>query len=307
MSTKYWYVYKIIFSDNTFYIGYRGCKVLPELDFLKVYFSSSKVVKNKIENNVSYFGEILMVSKDKSFAYEFEQRSIHENMEDIKILNRCCYHVVRNGFGILTDSAISKISLSSKERWEDPEYRKKLKDIHKNRYKQDVNLRDRASEYAKKRWADPLNRLSQAEKIRGHKVFSNIVTGEVVSFSLDEVANLDLDVWTMGNINSKGIRKSEEHNRKNSEALKLIKKSEDHKINLGISKLKHTVPENLFIITPSNVEYHWIEFYKLYKIDPKSIIKNRKIDISKLNRMNVDITSSTCRPIDLGFSCYLKI
>lgn len=139
---KHWYVYKIVFSDNKFYIGYRGSRQLPEEDFLIRYFSSSKEVKRKIEHGISYVGEILEIHTDKEYTYNREQDLIYEEINNPDILNKFCYKD-RKGWGLLTEGGRQSISLSSKKRWEDVEYRARVIESHQNRWTDE--LRERQS------------------------------------------------------------------------------------------------------------------------------------------------------------------
>ena len=107
---KTWYVYKITFSDNKFYIGYRGSVLSPDSDFLIKYFSSSKEVKNKIKNGDTFVGEIISIYTDKETAYNAEQDLIFKERSDYNLLNKFCYKD-RKGYGILTESAKQKISI----------------------------------------------------------------------------------------------------------------------------------------------------------------------------------------------------
>jgi hypothetical protein len=156
---KRYYVYKITFTDESYYIGYRGSSQAPEQDFLKKYFSSSKVVRSRIENSESYKGEILYRDMDQKAAYESEQKLIYENFNDKKILNRACYYG-RDGFGIISESAKKILSKKTKDRWQDPEYRSRLSDSQSKAW----------SEERKKNQSERLTgkkRPEHAEKLRG--------------------------------------------------------------------------------------------------------------------------------------------
>ena len=193
---KHWYVYKIVFSDNKFYIGYRGSKQLPEEDFLIKYFSSSKEVKRKIEHRTSYVGMILEVHPDKECAYNKEQELIYEEIDNPDILNKFCYKD-RKGWGLLTESGKQSISLSSKKRWEDPEYRTRLAETHRNRWTDE--LRERQST----RLTGKL-RPDHSVKMSGRK-------------------NPKLSAAT------KGVPKPVDFGKKISDALSGVPKSEDHR------------------------------------------------------------------------------
>jgi hypothetical protein len=125
MNMKNWYVYKITFNDESFYIGYRGTKRPVDQDFLVRYFSSSKIVRERIKNGECHRGEILAIFDQQQTSYEFEQQRIYDNFGHPLILNQSCYFG-RKGFGILTESARQKISKRSKELWSDPKYREYL-------------------------------------------------------------------------------------------------------------------------------------------------------------------------------------
>lgn len=121
---KKWYVYKILFEDSSYYIGYRSCKSSPENDFLITYFSSSKEVKSKISNNIKYSGKILFISECQKESYLKEQQLIFESLSDKFCLNKKCF--LNSKFGIITENMKQKISIKIKERWKDPEYKEKL-------------------------------------------------------------------------------------------------------------------------------------------------------------------------------------
>ena len=140
---KYWYVYKILFKDYTYYIGYRGSKVTPENDLGIKYFSSSKLVKNKIlTEKPTYI--IIDVFEKQNDAYQYEQQLIFDKIDDIFILNKFSY-LNRKGFGILTKQAKDILSEKSKQRWEDANYKsemskKQSKSLTEDRKRNILNL-----------------------------------------------------------------------------------------------------------------------------------------------------------------------
>ena len=131
-----WYVYKILFDDGTFYIGYRGTKNQIQNDFLVKYFSSSKIVKQKILDGHKFFGEIIDIFKNQEDAYLFEQNEIKNNFTDNNILNKACYFG-KSGFGILNEQAKLKRSNTIKELWKNPEFREKMINSQRNSFTED--------------------------------------------------------------------------------------------------------------------------------------------------------------------------
>jgi hypothetical protein len=139
---KSFYVYRLMFPDNTYYIGYRGSCQHPSEDLLVKYFTSSKIVKEKIKDTIPVV-EILNSSLSKVDAYTKEQKLISKYITDPDCLNQRCYYN-RKGFGILSESAKEKIRKTSKERWADPAYKEKLSNIHKERWK-NTDLKEKQS------------------------------------------------------------------------------------------------------------------------------------------------------------------
>lgn len=201
---KIWYVYRIVFSDGCFYIGYRGSKN-PEEDFLVKYFSSSKIVKERIKNGEIFTGEILLKFIDQNEAYETEQLTILEHFTNPLILNRSCYYK-RKGFGILTEKAKLKISESSKLKWQDPKYIEKMN--------------------KRKRWTEESKRI-QSERLTGVKrpEHSNLLKSKNTKLP----PNHPFLAKT----------KSEDHKRKISISHTGKSKSEEHIKNMVLSKLKY--------------------------------------------------------------------
>jgi len=202
---KNWYVYKITFEDDKFYIGYRGSKKSPEQDFLISYFSSSKEVKKKIQEGIKYVGKILNIYNTKETAYNSEQDLIFAEISNPNILNKFCYKN-RKGWGLLTESGKQTISQSTKERWTDPVFKEKMVAIHKAR------------------WTDDM-RNKQSGRMIGQKrpEHSKIMTGR---------KNPKISEAT------KGVPKPVGFGIKISEATKGVPKSEIHKQHLRVPKSK---------------------------------------------------------------------
>ena len=140
---KKYYVYRRHFSDLTYYIGYRGtCKDVSG-DFLVKYFSSSKVVAEKIKNS-TFTGVILHENLEKDIAYNIEQELIFNHFNDPLCLNKACYYG-REGFGMISEISKEKISKSSINRWKDPAYKAKLSETHKARWVSNPELKERQS------------------------------------------------------------------------------------------------------------------------------------------------------------------
>jgi len=144
---KNWYVYKIIFDDGYFYIGYRGTKKKISDDFLIKYFTSSKVVKKKIKNNEKYIGLILFESFNKTEAYNTEQQIINDNFSNPKILNRVSFYN-RKGFGLFSQQVLLEMSLRSKNNWKNDEFRRKQ--LSKKKWSDE--RKKEHSQYLKDRW-----------------------------------------------------------------------------------------------------------------------------------------------------------
>lgn len=206
MVKKTWYIYKIEFSTEEFYIGYRGTTKLPDNDFLISYFSSSKEVKKRIKNNITYQGIILKIFDDKISAYNAEQDLIFLEINNPKLLNKFCYKN-RKGYGILTEFGKQKISKSTKARWQDPLYKEKLSKSHKER------------------WEDGVLKERQSKRLTGKKrpEHSKIMKGHP------------------GHTKCKGIPKEKGFGAKVSASSKGIPKSEIHKQNLSLSAQNRTL------------------------------------------------------------------
>jgi hypothetical protein len=135
------YVYKIIIKEtNQFYFGYRKAnKLLPSEDFLKHYFSSSKHIRNLIEEQGidSIQGEIIFESDDYKESYWKEQRLIEEYFGDPLLLNQH-YQKTDKGFKMFypTKDSIRKMVETRKKRGcqTSPEYIKTQQEKHNKRY-----------------------------------------------------------------------------------------------------------------------------------------------------------------------------
>lgn len=195
---KKYYVYRIEFLDSTYYIGYRGtCKDVSE-DFLVKYFSSSKVVAEKIKNS-SFSGVILHENLEKEMAYNTEQELISTHFNDPLCLNKACYYG-RDGFGMLSDIAKEKISKDVINRWKDPEYKARLVEAHKTRWESNPQLKERQSARLTGQ-----KRPEHSAKLKGH----------------------------VGHTKSKGVKKHPGHGALVSAASKGKPKSTQHKLNLS--------------------------------------------------------------------------
>lgn len=208
MAIKNWYVYKINFSDKSFYIGYRGTKKPISDDFLKYYFSSSKVVKSKIKS-VSCTGEILLETHDKELAYMTEQRLIYENINDPLILNQACYYN-KVGFGLLSEESLLKISNKSKLNWSNDAFRNKM--CESQRLSWTNERKEKQSEYMKAKWTDE-RKENHSTKLKGH----------------------------IGHLKCKGVPKAKGFGEKVSVALKGKPKSDEHRRKLSELKRSSTV------------------------------------------------------------------
>ena len=198
---KKFYVYKIQFSDSTYYIGYRGSCQDASKDFLVRYFSSSKVVTEKIKNS-KFSGVILHENLEKEIAYNIEQELIFDHFNDPLCLNKACYYG-RNGFGILSTSAKEKISKDVINRWKDPEYKKRLINAHKERWESNPELKERQSLRLTGQ-----KRPEHSAKLKGHP----------------------------GHTKCKGVKKHPGHGALVSAASKGKPKSEEHKLKLRVPK-----------------------------------------------------------------------
>lgn len=152
-------------------------------------------------------GSFLDTISCKHFALEFSKKyNIVNSVEWANLINENgidgapCGHEGHK----FTDTEKQKMSESAKNKWNSIEYRNKLKQIHKDRWNNNIELKLKYSEMAKNRWTEE-KRKNHSEKIKGKP----------------------------GSKKLKGIPKTAEHNKKNSEALKGRKKTKEH-----IEKLK---------------------------------------------------------------------
>jgi hypothetical protein len=122
---KHWYVYKLTFSDGTFYYGYRGSICAPDKDLLVKYFSSSKTVKLKINNRIQVSKEILLETLVKEDAFIFEQQLIEIYLNSPLCINKVCYYK-RKGFGLLDNTTRKILSNKTKARWQNIEFKEKI-------------------------------------------------------------------------------------------------------------------------------------------------------------------------------------
>ena len=165
---KKYYVYKIQFPDLTYYIGYRGTCQVAATDFLVKYFSSSKVVVEKMKTN-SFVGTILHENLKKEVAYAIEQELILKHFNDPLCLNKACYYG-REGFGILSESAKEKIKVDVINRWKDPAYKDRLSNSHKERWKSNPELRiQQSNRMAGKSRPAHSEKMKQIMSMKEHK------------------------------------------------------------------------------------------------------------------------------------------
>lgn len=139
---KKFYVYKVIFEDGRYYIGYRGSTRSPEYDLLQKYMTSSKKVKRLLEEGNVASPQILRSEMDQKTAYELEQHTIFQCFNDPLCLNDACYYG-RSGFGVLSETAKAKISEYNKMRWQDPSFREMMSERHRQRWESIPELRER--------------------------------------------------------------------------------------------------------------------------------------------------------------------
>lgn len=85
------YVYKVVDRvTGEYYIGFRSAhKVAPEFDLWVKYFTSSRIVKSKID---CFDPSIIEIFDSAQEAYDYEQLLIYENWEDPLMINKSCYH-----------------------------------------------------------------------------------------------------------------------------------------------------------------------------------------------------------------------
>lgn len=156
----YYYVYKICFVDGCFYYGSRKSRFPPEQD---KYFGSPVTFKEKWLTT-HYWKEIVEVFSCEVECSKREVSLIAEFRESEHILNaniggriiwspqmielqRTNYTGERNpryGIPVSTETR-GKIGLSSKMRWEDPEYRRKMTEKNRRRF-EDPEERRKMSE-----------------------------------------------------------------------------------------------------------------------------------------------------------------
>lgn len=198
---KQYYVYKITFPDLSYYIGYRGSCQEASDDFLVKYFSSSKVVRQKMIES-EYSGEIIHSSLDQKTAYDLEQMLIHTHIDDLLCLNKVCYYG-REGFGLLTASSKEKIRAATLNRWQDETFKTKMSLKHKERWTD-----DKKAEQSKR--LTGVKRPEHSAKLLGHA----------------------------GHTKCKGVKKHEGFGALISVALKGKPKSAEHKEKLRVPKPK---------------------------------------------------------------------
>lgn len=198
---KLFYVYQITFEDNSYYIGYRGSCQAPLQDILIKYFTSSKVVKEKLKV-CDHSVTILLENLSQSEGYYKEQELISHSINDPLCLNQRCFYD-RKGFGVLAESAKEKMRISVKERWKDPEYKKRLSEVHKNRWTEEQKEKQR-------RRLTGVKRPEHSEKLKGRK----------------------------GKGGGKGVKKKDGHGQNVSKALTGKSKSDAHKQNLSGPKVR---------------------------------------------------------------------
>jgi hypothetical protein len=228
---KSFYVYCLTFADNTYYIGYRGSCQPPSEDLLVKYFTSSKVVKEKLKGAVPVV-EILDSDLSKEDAYNKEQKLIYEHISEAGCLNQRCYYN-RKGFGVLSQSAKEKIRTKSKERWADPAYKEKLSNIHKERWK-NTELKEKQRK-----------RLTGVKR-PGH---SAKMTGRIIPEEQKEKMRRP---------------KHPGHGKAVSKASTGVPKSKNHKTSLGISRQKNS---GMFVDHLGNTYLHHREFLEKYNLD----------------------------------------
>lgn len=128
MSTPY--VYKLTHKiTKQFYIGFRCANKLPPEQDIFIYQSSSKYVKEIGFEN--FDSEIVAVFLDKESAYDFEQRTIHENMSNPLILNKSVFiegkRFVNHGHSDKTKHKMSQTRIGVKKSPEMVEKMRKTK------------------------------------------------------------------------------------------------------------------------------------------------------------------------------------
>lgn len=135
------YVYKITIKEtNQFYFGYRKAnKLAPKDDFLKKYFSSSKIIRSEITENGldSIQGEILFESSDYKESYWYEQSLIEKHFGDPLLLNQH-YQKTTKGFKMFSPTADSIKRMvdtrAKRGRQQSPEYIRIQQEKHNKRY-----------------------------------------------------------------------------------------------------------------------------------------------------------------------------
>lgn len=223
---KYWYVYQMVFSDGTFYIGYRGSTDIKS-DFLIKYTSSSKNVLSKIESGIRFTGTILSIFENQIEAYDFEQQLIYDNRFSSFILNEAFYKN-RKGWGILNNESKKRISNQSKSMWSNNEFKHKMSKIHKNR------------------WTDEL-KDKQSKRLKGVK--------------RPEHASSMIKYWDSNDAEKHHFRnliRTDNHCMNISKSLKNKPKSEKHKANMSLAaknrKLKSCSCGKSYL--PAHARYH---------------------------------------------------
>ncbi len=263
---KKYYVYKITFLDGTFYIGYRGTSGTPESDFLVKYFSSSKVVNNKIKDT-QFSGEILYKDLLQEDAYTLEQQIIKQQFDEANCLNKACYFG-RKGFGVFSELTKEKLSSQSKSRWNNPKYREHMREVHKKRWESNPLL----SENQSKRLTGK-KRPEHAEKMKGRKLLSSHPFFNKT--------------------------KSEEHKENISIALKNHIKTDEHRRNLALSRQHNRG----LLIDHQGICYElYTDFLTKYNLDRSFLSHlNNRIATKTLIKLGIDpIKYKGATPSELG-------
>lgn len=254
MFMKHYYTYTIThLPSKMFYIGARSSNKPPEQDLGVRYFSSSKTLKVLIEKEgiKSFIFEVNEMYNNWSEAYHAEQKLISDKWDSKLKLNKSCYFGKKD-FGVISDDAKKKISISSKKMWE--KNKDKMIESQKNSW-----TPERRIEYKKiisSKWT--------SERKTKH---SNLLKGHVGSKKL------------------KGIPKYGGFGEKVSISLKGKNKTKKHKENISKSKKGKSYPYsrkltpimvNNIIIDLQNKKIP-IEIAKEYNISMSTVYRIKKM------------------------------
>ena len=159
------YTYIIKCPNGKSYYGYRSAnKVSPEDDLWKVYFTSSKRIKELREqyDDVEFVASVDKTFKTAEEAYEYETKFLTENdcVHSDDWLNEHCFPVF-----VMTEETKKKLSESAKKRKHTEETKKKISESQMG-HKHTEESKKKMSEAGKERkhTEETKKKISEAQK-----------------------------------------------------------------------------------------------------------------------------------------------